>query len=55
LLLLFTQIEDAIQPVDIAMKNVLYSMLSSEGSYKSQMVCILQASEPTEDQLDSCV
>jgi len=52
LFFLFTQIEDAIQPVDIAMKNVLYSMLSSEGSYKSQMVCILQAFEPTEDQLD---
>ena len=35
----YYQIEDAVQPVDIAMKNILYSMLSAEGSYKSQEVC----------------
>ena len=33
------QIEDAVQPADISMKNLLYSMLSAEGSYKSRKVC----------------
>ena len=32
------QIQDFIQPVDIAMRNLLYSMLSAEGTYKSQKV-----------------
>ena len=36
---IYIQIEDAVQPADIAMKNLLYSMLSVEGSYKSHKVC----------------
>ena len=35
----YIQIEDAAQPADIAMKNLLYSVLSVEGSYKSRKVC----------------
>ena len=34
------QIQDAIQPVEIAMRNLLYSMISAEGTYKSQKVCV---------------
>ena len=34
-----TQLKDAVQPIDSALKNLLYSMLSTEGSYKSQQVC----------------
>ena len=35
---LYFQIEDTVKAGDIAMKNILYSMLCVEGSYKSQEV-----------------
>ena len=35
---LSAQLNDAVQPIDSALKSLLYSMLSTEGSYKSQKV-----------------
>ena len=35
---LSAQLNDAVQPIDSPLKSLLYSMLSTEGSYKSQKV-----------------
>ena len=35
---LVLQVKDAVKPVDISMRNLLYSMLSTESGYKSQKV-----------------
>lgn len=32
------QIDTGVKPADVAMRNLLYSMLCAEGSYKSQKV-----------------
>ena len=38
MLLLYLQIDNGVKPADVAMRNLLYSMLCAEGSYKSQKV-----------------